>query len=131
MNLEQFKREIKTRIQVGTILGNPGKGTSVISSLSDTEISYIRGISIIYVSFQDLFDVLKHFSGNRVTSTDLKSYKPSVFDSKARRPGHSCNCTFLFMVLKRLGISSKIGGRGIKGDPYFVEIPLIDDSREV
>jgi DNA replication protein DnaC len=62
MNLEQFKREIRTRIQVGTILGNPGKGTSVISSLSDTGISYIRGKSIIYVSFQDFFEVLKHLN---------------------------------------------------------------------
>ncbi len=129
MDLEQFKREIETKIKAGAILDNPGKGTSVITKLSANGISYKRGRSIIYISFQDFFDTLKHFIGNRVTSSDLKSFRPSVFDSKAKRPGHSCNCTFLFMVLKKLGISSEIGGQGIKGDPYFVEIPLIHDRQ--
>jgi len=131
MNLDQFKRDIGTRLHIGLNLDNLGKGTSKISSLSNSGISYIRGKSTIYISFQDLFDALKHYMGKRVTSTDLKLYRPSVFDSKARKPGHSCNCTFLFMLFKRLGISSKIGGRGVKGDPFFVKIPLIDDRREV
>lgn len=30
--------------------------------------------------------------------------------------------TFLFMVLEGMGLSSKIGGKGKKGSPYFVEI---------
>jgi hypothetical protein len=128
MDFDQFKHEIRARIQVGTIFDNPRKGTSVITSVSDNGISYLRGKATIYVSFQDLFEALQHFSGSRVSSTDLKSYKPSVFDSKGTNPGHSCNCTFLFMVLKKIGIPLEIGGQGIKGDPYFVEIPLIHNN---
>lgn len=131
MNFDQFKREVGRKLHAGLILDNPGKGTSKISSLSDSGVSYIRGKSTIYVSFQDLFDALNHFIGKTVTSSNLKVYRPSVFDSKGRKPGHSCNCTFFFMVLKRLGISSHIGGRGVKGNPFFVNISLIDDKREV
>jgi hypothetical protein len=123
MDFDQFKREVGRKLHVGLILNNPGKGTSQISSLSDKGVSYIRGHSTIYVSFQDLFEVLNHFIGEVVTSSDLMDYKPSIFDPKARKPGHSCNCTFFFMLLERIGIVSKIGGRGVKGDPFFVNIP--------
>ncbi len=83
--------------------------------------TYIRGKSTIYVSFKDLFDAFKHFRGARVTSSDLQQFRPWVFDSSAVKPGHSCNCTFLFLVCERLGLSSRIRGRGVRGNPYYVD----------
>ena len=125
MNIDQFNHKIKLAIQVGTIFDNPGKGTSTVTALSDRGISYLRGRSVIYFSFQDIFDAFEYFNGGKVTSNDLKSYRPIVFDSKAN--GHSCNCTFLFMLLKKMGIASEIGGQGAKGSPYFVDIFSVDD----
>jgi len=120
MNIDQFKHKIKLAIQVGTIFDNPGKGTSTVTALSDRRVSYLRGRSVIHFSFQDIFDVFEYFNGGKVTSNDLKSYRPIVFDSKAN--GHSCNCTFLFMLFGKMEIASEIGGQGVKGKPYFVDI---------
>ena len=126
MNIDQFRQKIKVAIQPRNIFDNPGRGTSTVTALSDRGISYVRGRSVIYFSFQDIFDAFEYFKGSRVSSNDLKSYRRIVFDSKAN--GHSCNCTFLFMVLKKMGIASEIGGRGVKGSPYFVDIfPLYDE----
>ena len=121
MNINEFKGRIKSVIQRGSVLDNPGKGTSTIKVVSDRGVSYVRGKSVIYISFQDIFDAFHSFVGRKVTSSDLKSYRPAVFDSKAN--GHSCNCTFLFVLLKGMGFTSEIGGQGIKGSPYFVVLP--------
>jgi hypothetical protein len=131
MNLDQFKHEVGKNLHVGMVLKNPGNGTSKITSLSERGISYIRGQNKIYVPFQDLFDTLNYFKGETVTSSDLKTYRPSVFDSKAMKPGHSCNCTFFFLVLIQLGIASNINGRGVRGNPFFVSIPNISGKGEV
>ena len=126
MNIDQFKHKIKLAVQVGTIFDNPGKGTSAVTALSDHGISYVRGRSVIHFSFQDIFDAFEYFNWGRVTSNDLKSYRPTVFDSKAN--DHSCNCTFLFMLLRKIGIVSEISGQGVEGKPYFVDIfPVYDE----
>lgn len=124
MDIEQFKRKIKSTLYEGTVLDNPRRGTSTIKTLSDCGISYVRGKSVIYISFQDIFDVFQCFVGGKVTSRDLKSYNPAIFESKAN--GHSCNCTFLFMLFKRMGLTSEVGGQGVKGSPYFVEIAQLN-----
>ena len=122
MDLKEFTKQIKEDIPVGTVFENPGGGTSEIVSYSDNSISYVRGSSAIYVSFRDLFDAYENYRGKRVTSSDLKSYAPAVFDATAKKSGHSCNCTLFFLILKRLNLADEIKGRGVKGDPYFVEI---------
>lgn len=123
MDFDTFKKKVKEAIPVGTVLQNPGDGTSIIVSYSDSEISYKRDNSTIYVSLCDLFDAYSHFKGQQVSSNDLKSYAPSIYDSKAHPAGHDCNCTFLFMVLCRLPLVVGIEGRGVKGSPFFVIIP--------
>lgn len=120
MNDMDFKQRIKASIPRGAILVNPGGGTSTIVSYSTESVTYRRGNSEITVSFHDLFNVMEKFKGGRMSSSDLKRAKPSVFDSSARPAGHSCNCTFLFMVLKEIGIVKRISGRGVSGDPFFV-----------
>jgi len=57
-----------------------------------------------------------------MSSVDLKTDNPSVFDSQARPAGHSCNCTFLFMVLHQMGIASNVHGRGVRGNPFYVDV---------
>ena len=122
MEFDRFKEQIRNSIPVGTKLKNPSRGISTISSYSSSKISYVRGSSTIDVTFRDLFDAYHYFRGKKVMSSALKKYAPSVFDSASRPAGHSCNCTFLFLVLQQLGVAENIGGKGVKGDPYFVEI---------
>jgi len=126
MTIDQLQQKVKQIIQVGTIFHNPGGGTSKITALSNHGISYVRRNSVISLSFQDILDALEYFNSGRVTSNALRLYRPIVFDSKAN--GHSCNCTFLFMVLRQMGSASEIGGRGVKGSPFFVDIFPVDNE---
>ena len=121
MDFETFRLLVKGSTPVGTVLQNPGGGTSIIVSYSDSAIFYKRGDSTFDVSFRDLFNAYSHFKGQRVSSSDLKSYAPYIYDTG--EGGHDCNCTFLFMVLCRLPLVVGIEGNGKKGSPFFVNIP--------
>ncbi len=123
MNLDQFKSAVSRAVPKGTELENPGGGMSIINSITSENICYQRGSSNITVAFSDLFDAYSHHKGKSVSCSDLKTYAPSVFDSTARPAGHSCNCTFLFVVLRELGVIQTIGGSGVRGNPYHVDIP--------
>ncbi len=118
MKLDQFKEQIKKTTPVGTMLENPGGGTSEITQYSDHNIYYIRGSSTISVSFDNLFYAYSHFKGQRVSSSELRAYAPAVFDSAARPAGHSCNCTFLLLILGRMNLADEIEGSGVRGDPF-------------
>jgi hypothetical protein len=120
MDYSEFKRKIQATTPQRTVLQNPGGGTSTILSYSSDAVRYQRGNSTIYVSFRDLFDAYMHYKGGEVSSSDLKRANPAVFDSQARPAGHSCNCTFMFMLLKRIGVVNQIHGRGVAGDPFYV-----------
>ena len=122
MNLELFASRIRSAVSVGTVFENPGGGTSTVLKITDTVITYRRGKSTISVSLEDLFTAYASFQGQQVSSSELKAFTPSVFDSQARPAGHSCNATFLFLILRRIGVAGDLGGNGIKGDPYFVHI---------
>lgn len=124
MEYTEFKQKMITSLPVGTVLTNPGGGTSTIEAYSYDKVRYRRGASSMHVRFQDLFAAYQRFQGGNVSSADLGAFMPSVFDSHARPAGHSCNCTFFYMALQRMGIVSKINGRGVGGNPFYVFIPL-------
>jgi hypothetical protein len=83
-------------------------------------ITYRRGKSRFKVKLQDLYDATDHFSGCRVTTSDIKAFRPQVFDSQARPAGHSCHISLLFSILLLLGIAEELQGRGVRGAPYSV-----------
>ena len=122
MTLVEFVSALKSSVPVGAVLDNPGGGTSKIIDYSQSFVTYHRGRSAIRVSYESLFKAYAAFKGRQVSSSDLKQFDPSVFDSAARPAGHSCNATFLFLVLGELGMSSEISGSGVNGGPYFVAI---------
>jgi hypothetical protein len=122
MNFELFVSSIRNAAPVGFVLKNPSRGISEILETTDTKISYRRGKSKITISFDNLFKAYSSFQGQRVTSSDLKKFLPSIFDSQARPAGHSCNSTFLFTLLQHIGASGSIMGNGRKGDVFFVQI---------
>ena len=120
MDYIEFRRRITEKIPLGTKMQNPRKGDSTITSISDDKIGYRRGRSVFYIAFVDMYDAYVIFKGQTVSSTGLRKYNPGVFDST--QGGHSCNCTFLFMVLERLNIVDRIQGRGVGGYPFYVSI---------
>ena len=123
MQYQDFYQEVVTTFPEGTILHNPGSGTTeIVSYASDDKMVYKRGHSHIYVSIVDLYDAYQHFLNKTVSSSNLRAYAPEVFDSK--EGGHSCNCTLLFMLLKGIGATDRIEGEGIRGDPFQVSISL-------
>ena len=121
MDFKTFKLLVKGIIPVGTVLQNPGGGTSIIKSLTDSNVTYIRGKTPITASFKALFCAYDNFKGKEVSTSDLKSHKPSVYDSE--NSGHSCHCTFLFMILCRLPLVVGIKGRGLPNSPFYIHIP--------
>lgn len=130
MNLDAFVSTIQSTVPTGTVFESPGGGTSVVLAVSNTSISYRRGNSRISISFEALFKAYTKFKGQQVSSSDLKEYAPSTFDSHARPAGHSCNTTFFFLLLQRIGISGEIGGSGVKGNPYFIHIGPLQKVKE-
>jgi hypothetical protein len=119
---DEFVISMKEALIPGTEFENPGGGTSLIESLSEQGVKYRRGNSSISVLFEDLFAAFEEFSGRIATSTDLKQFLPSVFDSSSRPAGHDCNCTFLFLALNAIGQASEIQGRGVKGNPFSARL---------
>lgn len=122
MTLIEFRTLVGKRIPVGTIFQNPGGGTSEVRTITDDRICYVRGNSKIYIALEDLFQAYKRFEGDRINTAELKAYSPGVFDSAAKPSGHSCNCTFFFMVLKQLSLAGEIEGSGVRGSPFAVNI---------
>jgi hypothetical protein len=125
MRYSDFRHKVVEALPVGTVLVNPGGGTSTIVSHTEHNIAYQRGKSKIYVAYRDLYDAYDRFRGGTMDSPTLRGHNPHVFDSK--HSGHSCNCTFLFMVLKVIGVVDRIEGAGKRGDPFRVALPSDDN----
>jgi hypothetical protein len=120
---KDFCAAIRKTISVGKAFDNPsGRGVSTILKIDSAKIVYMRGEHPIAIAFETLYKVYKKFLGKQCSSRDLRSYAPEAFDSKARPAGHSCNCTFLFLVFKALSIVDKINGKGVAGHPFYVYI---------
>jgi len=118
MEKEDFVKGAVSVLPKGLKLDNPGGGISEIISINENRICYKRGNSKIFVTLEDLHDAIEANKIKKIiTSSDLKRYSPQVFDST--KGGHSCNCTFLFQVLKKMGIIDKIEGEGKRGNPFF------------
>ena len=122
MEYQEFVQNIKNSFPPGTVVKNPGGGTSEIVSYPDEKIAYLRGKSRIYASLPDFYRAYEHFRGKHVSSSDLKDYAPEIFDSSARPAGHSCNCTMLMMILHHLGMAGPIQGNGVRGKPYYIQV---------
>ena len=89
-------------------MSNPRGGTSTIVKFDNEKIIYRRGKSKIYLKMNKLYEAYENFKGSFVTTSDLKKFDQS-FDSQARNPsGHSCNCTFAFMLLREAGLADDI-----------------------
>ena len=106
MKRDDFIKLILANITIGEVFQNPGGGTSTIKRFDNEKIVYQRGNSEITLKMEKIYNAYEAFRGTFVTTNDLKKYDNS-FDSAARKPsGHSCNCTFGFMLLAKAGLAT-------------------------
>lgn len=129
MDFSTFKQLLLKSLPEGLILENPGGGTSTILPGDGERVCYRRGKSTFKVSLRDLHAAYVHFSGADVTARQLKEYAPHVFDSA--RKGHNCHGTFLFLALRRMGLTGEIWGQGRAGSPFGVSIAHDDNHSTV
>lgn len=120
MENDEFVLLATTTVPVRTTLNNPKKGTTEIIRYNFGNLCYRRKNSLMYVNLTHFAEAYNNFQGRPVSTTDLRNYKPNVFDS--RHNGHSCNCTVFFLFLKEMGLTDIIEGNGVKNDPFRVEI---------
>ena len=117
-----FEARLYDKIYPGLILKN-GKTKSKILDIKNEKIKFEHGgtKNPLFLSISDIFYVYKLLIKlNKVKTSQLRKFKPKVFDSQ--QGGHTCNCVFAFMILKRLGlINGNIKGKGKKGAPYYIE----------
>jgi hypothetical protein len=97
-----------------------GGTTEILNYTANGRLVYRRGRSRMYVSLRDLYAAWQQFHGQRVSSADLRGFAPELFDS--RTGGRSCNCTVLFLALRKMGLKDRIEGTGRRGDPYCVDL---------
>ena len=79
-----------------------------------------EGIVSFMLAMMTCIPLIPNITGEGLAPSDLVIFKPTVFDSK--QSGHSCNCTFLFQILKEMGIVDEIEGEGKRGNPFYVII---------
>ena len=124
MTETEFTQALQRTFSPGDRFPNPGGGETGIVRLDTDRLVYRRGHSEIRVRVRDLYRAYVHFRGRMMSSSDLRRFAPSVFDSAPARGrrGHSCNCTVLFHLLGALGLAGPIEGAGVVGNPYFVAV---------
>jgi hypothetical protein len=134
MTFDEFASRFRAQLPVGLVLENPGSGTSNVMAYSGNRVCYKRGDSRLYVGLDDLYNAYRHFAGRSVTTSDLKDFAPSIFDSAKRdessKRGHNCHATFLFLALRQMGIVDEILGTGRSGNPFSVTIPPAEATSE-
>ena len=110
-------------LPAGYRFANPGGGTSRIVRIDRERVTYLRGKSTITVRLSNLYAAYSHYNGRKVSSSDLRKFAPAVFDSQARPAGHSCNCTFFFHLVEKMGlVEGGLRGRGVNGDPFCLRL---------
>ncbi|WP_300773846.1 hypothetical protein [uncultured Desulfovibrio sp.] len=120
MDFGVFRQRIEGSIAVGDVLPNPGGGTSTITKIEDKGVRYRRGKSVMLLQWDIFYRAYRQFCGGFVDTGDLRRFDNS-FDSAARNPaGHSCNCTFAFMLLERAGLADGIVKRGRRFGTHFL-----------
>ena len=112
--------KIKAALKPGDKFINPGGGITTIKSITSSKIYYIRGSSTMSLDINIIKEVYDHFKGSTFTTNDLKKCCPKSFDPKAS--GHSCNCTVLFMLLKKIGLVDNIMGEGKRNSTFYIYI---------
>ena len=119
MNLSSFEKRLQKSSPENSMFENFGNGQTTIRRYGKGRMRYRRGISLFNVSIEDLFITYTHFKGQRVSTNDLRQFKPDVFDSSAG--GRNCHCTVLFRLLLNAGLASEVQGSGVAGSPFSVE----------
>jgi hypothetical protein len=108
MTFHDFVELLRARLPVGVVLENPGGGTSTVLSHTETRIYYKRGDSPFHMDYDDLHDAYQRFTGEPVTTSNLKDYAPAIFDQP--HGGTTVTARFFCLPWYRWGLPSQFGG---------------------
>lgn len=112
---------INNKIKIGDILYTPNHAEKRICSVTDEVIIYEHDRSRVRFFMADIVSAYERFQGYRVSSSDLRSFSPHIFDSK--QGGHSCNAIFFQMIMVRCGLTDgDIQGAGLAGKPFYIQL---------
>jgi len=120
MQFDTFANRLRHSLPEGTVLQNPGKGTTTVLWCDGERLCYQRGKSRFYVHLADLHNAYTAHIGGDMTTNDVKAFAPGIFDS--RSGGHGCNATVLMLALREMDLAGEIFGRGQRGKPFGVAV---------
>lgn len=114
--IETYINTMKAQIaKLGSISWkNPKSGSSIIYKIDD-KIHYTRGKSNISLSIDVILETYAHFKGHMCSTTCLKSFNQKVYGNKP------CNC-IIFILLMSKAFNTPISGKGVKGDPFKIQL---------
>lgn len=122
MTLNDFHQMLMNAVPAEATIPNPGGGMTTVVSTQNGRVRYRRGRSVMNLKIDDMHAAYTTFNGRLMSSKDLKATWPATYDSAARPAGHSCNVTMLFCALKAMGLVQSIQGKGVAGNPFFVDL---------
>jgi hypothetical protein len=141
MNIETFFDLISKKIHVGDNFACPGGartgyGYRTIETVNMDKIIYFntgtKSESKIALPIRTFRGVILKFQSSCCYTSQLKQFRPEVFDSNARPAGHSCNCTFLMSTSDKLGfLASSRGSEQIHESthkPYWNNAGILKDG---
>ena len=99
------------------VLQNPKCGTSTITKIDD-KIHYKRGNTDFTLSVELIVKTFNNFHGNKCSTVNLAKFDKEYTDNTG---APHCGCTF-FMLLMNKFFGTDILGKGVRGDPYYINL---------
>jgi hypothetical protein len=113
MTANEFEKSLRRIAKRDDEFPNPFKGKTTIVSVTESNVRYRRERSVYSLSILASFDAWQEFRGERINSRMLKKFRPHVFDSQGKpKRGHNCNCTTLFLLLRKMRLVRRIEKEG-------------------
>ena len=115
---DHLKRVLKTNGNI--VLKNPKSGTSTITAIDKNVVHYTRGSSPFSLEIAIIEKAYQNFNGKKCTTDDLAKFNKVFTDKNGNA---HCGCTF-FLMLMREFFGVPILGKGVKGNPFYVDLNL-------
>jgi hypothetical protein len=126
MQVDEFIQRFQKSLPVGTVLNNPGGGTSTILKYAGTKVCYQRGAASFDFDIRVMHQAVSHFAGRVVSANLLRSFDPEQFSPPH---GHSGHCIFLFTALVQMKLAKGVQGSGAIDDPFAIQMPAHSGQR--
>jgi len=109
MDKEQFFKLVENAQLEKQVFNHPEKGTLTVVSVTKERIHYLRTKTTVSVKLNHLYKAYDEFNGQKVTTEQLKAFKPGVFDSKGQpKSGHDSNGIFFLKLMEHMQLAGPL-----------------------